>query len=62
MTDNQLLRRYKILENVCCERRSDYSIHLDGSFISIRNNKNHDGIYTDSLQYAKRWLVKDIKK
>lgn len=62
MTDNQLLRRYKILENVCSEKRNNYSIRLDGSFISIRNNKTKEGIYTDDLQQAKRWILKDMKE
>lgn len=62
MTDNQLLRRYKILENVCSEKRNNYSIRLDGSSISIRNTKTQEGIYTDSLQNAKRWILKDMEE
>lgn len=61
MTEGQLERRYRILENLFADKRNNYSIRLDGSFISIRNILTLEGIYTDSLQYAKRWIVKDIK-
>ena len=61
MTGNQLERRYAILENFLADKRDNYNIWLSGSFIDIRNKKTLEGIYTDSLQTAKRWLTKDIK-
>ena len=60
MTERQIERRYKILENLTGDKRNDYSIKLDGSFITVRNEKTADGIYTDSLQSAKRWIRKNI--
>ena len=62
LTDYHLEKRYSILEAVCGENRNNYSIRLDCSFISIRNNKTSEGIYTDSLNKAKRWLKKDLKR
>lgn len=62
MTDYQLEKRYSILESVCGENRDDYSIRLDGSSISIRNTKTSEGIYTDSLSKAKRWLANNKKE
>ena len=61
MTENQLERRYRILEAQTRDKRNNYSIHLDNSFISIRNNKTKEGIYTDSLRVAKRWIRKDME-
>lgn len=61
MTENQLQRRYSILECLLSEKRSNYLISLDNSFILIRNIRTGKGIYTDSLQVAKRWISKDIK-
>lgn len=61
MTEGQLEKRYKILENLLNDKRWKYSIQLYCSFISIRNNMTLDGVYTDSLQYAKRWIVNDLK-
>lgn len=62
MTENQLERRYIILVDLIEDKREDYIIKLDGSFISIRNKKTADGTYTDSLQLAKRWIKKDMKR
>ena len=61
MTEGQLEKRYRILENLLADKRSNYSIRLNGSFISIRNISTLEGIYTDSLQDAKRWIAKDVK-
>lgn len=61
MTEGQLEKRYDILENLLADKRCNYSIRLDGDSISIRNNVTLEGIYTDSLQEAKRWIVKDLK-
>ncbi len=62
MTENQLEKRSTILSNLLGKNRNNYVIKLDGSFISIRNKSTLKGIYTDSLQVAKRWIVKDIGK
>ena len=61
MTEKQLEKRMDILNNLLSAQREKYTIRLDRSFISIRNNSTKEGIYTDSLQAAKRWLVKDMK-
>ena len=61
MTERQLERRYKILEDLTGDKRNDYSIKLEGSFITIRSIKTDDGIYTDSLQSAKKWIRKDME-
>lgn len=62
MTENQIERRYSILEKLLADKRNNYSINLDGYSISIRNNNTLEGIYTDSLQKAKRWILKDINR
>lgn len=59
MNEYQLERRYKILEDICGEKRNNYSINLREIFISIRNIKSGEGIYTDSLRKAKSWIIKD---
>lgn len=59
MTDNQIEKRYKILVNLLGKKRDDYSIQLDNIFISIRNKNTLEGIYTDSLRIAKRWIRSD---
>ena len=61
MTERQLERRYNILENLMEDKRDNYNIKLDRSFISIRNKRNNSGIYTDSLQSAKKWIRKDME-
>lgn len=62
MTEGQLERRYRILESLLGGKRWRYSIRLDGSFIIIRNQRSQEGLYTDSLPYAKRWIKKDMNK
>ena len=62
MTDKQLERRYTILEKLMEDKRNYYAINLNYTFISIRNKTTMQGIYTDSLQSAKRWIVKDMRK
>ena len=62
MTERHLERRYNVLENLTGNKRNDYSINLDSSFITVRNEKTEDGIYTDSLRSAKRWIRKDIAR
>ena len=61
MTEGQIERRYSILENLLDDKRCNYTVTLDGDFISIRNNVTSEGIYTDSLQCAKRWIAKDVR-
>ena len=61
MTERQLERRYSILENLMEDKRDNYNIKLDRSFISIRSKRTNDGIYTDSLQLAKKWIRKDME-
>lgn len=61
MTEGQLERRYRILEKLLSDKRYNYTITLDGDFISIRNNITLEGVYTDSLQCAKRWITKDVR-
>lgn len=62
MTESQLERRSSILNDLIADKRNDYEIRLDNSFISIRNIQTDKGIYTDSLQAAKGWLKKDLYK
>lgn len=62
MTESQLERRRNSLEMVLEDKESQYSIWLVDSFIDIRNQRTQEGVYTDSLQYAKRWILNDIKK
>ena len=61
MTERQLEKRYKTLEDMTGDKRHNYSIKLDGSFITIRNKETAEGINTDSLQTAKQWIRKDMK-
>lgn len=61
MTENQIERRYYILERIIGEKRCNYSINLDNAIIDIRNNVTMEGIYTDSLKVAKNWIKKDMK-
>lgn len=62
MTENRLEKRYGILKAETKDKRNNYTIHLDNSFISIRNIKTNEGIYTDSLKIAKRWIRKDMEE
>ena len=62
MTDNQLERRYNILTKLMEDRRDNYTINLDDTYIQIRNNITLEGIRTDSLQSAKQWIKKDMEK
>lgn len=62
MTENQMERRYDILGSLMYGKRWKYSIKLIGSFIDIKNNVTLEGIYTDDLQAAKRWIKKDMKE
>lgn len=62
MTENRIEKRYNILVNLTENKRNNYNIQLQDCFISIRNNATSEGIYTDSLQSAKRWLIKDMNK
>lgn len=61
MTENQIERRYYILERIIGEKRCNYSINLDNAIIDIRKNVTMEGIYTDSLKVAKNWIKKDMK-
>ena len=62
MTDNQLEKRYKILEKLIENERDNYTISLNDTFISIRNKATMQGIETDSLQHAKRWIAKNMEE
>lgn len=62
MTENRIEKRYNILTKLAGSKRDSYNIQLQGSFISIRNNATLEGIYTDNLQSAKRWIIKDMNK
>lgn len=61
MTERQNERRMSILRSILAkEQHNLYEIRMDWSrFISIRNKKTLEGIYTDSLQNAKKWIRKD---
>ena len=61
-TDARLEKRYKILEKLMEDKRDDYTINLTDCFIDIRNKTTMQGIYTDSLKIAKRWIVKDMEE
>lgn len=62
MTDAQLQRRYNILTKLTGDKRDNYTINLDDTYIQIRNNTTLEGIRTDSLQSAKRWIKKDMDR
>ena len=59
VTDKQLERRYNILLKLVDDERANYTINLNDTSIYIRNNTTLDGIFTDSLQTAKKWIRKD---
>ena len=62
MTDAQLQRRYNIITKLMGDRRNDYTINLDDTYIRIRNTSTLEGIRTDSLQSAKKWIKKDMEE
>lgn len=63
MTESQIERRSEILNKLFVSKkdRDNYNIYFLDSFIDIRNKKTLDGIYTDSLKDAKKWITEDLK-
>lgn len=62
MTDAQLERRYNILTKLMEDKRNNYTVNLDDTYIQISNNITLAGIRTDSLQSAKQWIIKDVEE
>ena len=59
-TDARLATRREKLEKLMRDKKDNYIIQLTDCFIDIRNKTTMQGIYTDSLKIAKRWILKDM--
>ena len=62
MTDSQLERRYNILTKLMEDKRNNYTVNLDNTYIQIRNSSTLEGLCTDSMKSAKQWIIKDMEE